>query len=100
MDRTTHIQIDRIEEKLDKTIEGIGIIMNLNTNDTILGFLEAEVYSDEGKLKHLAKDDKLQKFYEDLNIESDEVDEDDGTEPEEGIESDGRESAEPNEYTQ
>lgn len=72
MDKQTYQQIDRIEAKTDKIIEGIGLILTIDNTETITDFIQKEIYQEKGRLTHLAGDRKLQEIYEQLKGQQEE----------------------------
>lgn len=86
MEKATYIQIDRMEDKINKIAHGQGLLMNLESLDVLQSFYEEEVLSDEGELRHLKSDKKVKDFFENLikEAEEDEPEDEEGSEEDKG----------------
>lgn len=78
MDKQTYQQLDRMEGKINHLIDGVKLVMNLDTVEVLKGFYEEEIENKEGNLHHLNKDPKVKAFFDELIEE--ETDEENETE--------------------
>jgi hypothetical protein len=69
MDRQTYVQVDRIEGKLDELLNRSSMLLNIESREIVIGFLDKEVFDEKGLLHHLANDIVLKKFYKDIRTD-------------------------------
>lgn len=83
MDVLTHEFLCRMEGKIDHIINGQKLSMNLEQVDILVSFYEEEVVNEKGSLHHLAKDEKLKAFIDELIQEDEEIEDEDSDDDDE-----------------